>query len=61
MTNPSPSQEQPNLAEYAEIGQKRYQLLLQRNELINKMLASQNEFMKALEENARADAKLVAK
>jgi len=54
-------QEQQKLEEYREISKMRHQLLLQRNELMAKMLASQDEFTKALAENASADAKLAAR
>ena len=61
MTHPISPQEQRNLEEWLEESIVRRRLIEQQFELINGMLLSQGEFLKALQENAAAIAKAAPK
>lgn len=61
MTHPISPQERRNLEEWLEESIVRRRLIEQQVELINGMLLSQGEFLKALQENAAAIAKVAPK
>lgn len=61
MNDPISPQERRNLEEWLEESIARRRLIEQQVELINGMLLSQGEFLKALQENAAAIAKAAPK
>ena len=61
MTHSISPQERHNLEEWLKESIARRRLIEQQVELINQMLLSQGEFLKALEENAAAIAKATPK